>query len=59
MARTSSLETNQQPPLTASSSPQTDRLIQSARLERFLAELAVRAVLNRTRRKEDGRHGNS
>jgi len=31
-----------------------DNTLRSARLERFLAELAVRAVLDQTRRKENG-----
>jgi hypothetical protein len=59
MPRNCSAKSNQQLQHAASSSPETDRVIQSARLERFLAELAVRAVLNRRRRKEDDRDGNS
>jgi hypothetical protein len=62
MPRNRSPDINQQLQPTASSSPETDRAIQSARLEKFLAELAVRAVLNRRnrrRRKENDRDGNS
>ena len=59
MPRTRSPKINQQLQPTASSRPEQDHVIQSARLERFLAELAVRAVLNRRRRKEDDQDGDS
>jgi hypothetical protein len=59
MPRNRSPDINQQLQPTRSSRPETDRVIQSARLERFLAELAVRAVLHGRRRKEDDRDGNS
>ena len=54
MARNSPPTTNPQGQLQSSSKPETDCAIRSVRLERFLAELAVRAVLNRKKRKEDG-----
>ncbi len=59
MPRDRSPGVNQQPQPNGSSSIKSDGTIQSARLERFLAELAVRAVLNRRRRKEDDRNGDS
>jgi len=54
MARRSAPRTDPQGQLQSSSKPETDCAIRSVRLERFLAELAVRAVLHRKKRREDG-----
>jgi hypothetical protein len=53
MARNFSPRTNPKGQLQSSSKSDTECAIRSARLERFLAELAVRAVLHRKKKTED------
>jgi hypothetical protein len=55
MARSSPPRTNPQGQGQSSSKPENDCAIRSVRLERFLAELAVRAVLSRRSGRKRGK----